>query len=136
MKPKPLATLREVSRYIASCLDRGEDFPDAALGDFIDDFRLRAKEVIEKERLVHEEPEKIATAGYRDVNAYLAAVAETLSREAGLVPPEWSEKSEYFLPEPWFAGKLENLKAILLVESPIPFRRRNLFVSENAMNRA
>jgi hypothetical protein len=136
MKGRTLTTLKEVTRDIAYCLERGENFPDAMLADFIDDFRLRTKDAAEKKALVFEEPGKIEVEGYRDANAYLAAVAETLSREAGLAPPDWSEKSEYFLPEPWFAGGLENLKVILLVESPIPFRRRNLFVSENAMSRA
>jgi hypothetical protein len=135
MNPKRLITLKEVSMAIAHKLNKGEGFPDSVLGDFIDDFRLRTKDSEEKAALVHEEPERVAVEGYRDVNAYLAAVAETLCREAGLTPPAWTEKSEYFLPEPWFAGGLENLKAILLVESPIPFRRRNLFVSENAMTR-
>lgn len=73
--------------------------------------------------------------GFRDVNAYLAAVVETLCRETALRPPLWTEKPEYFLVKPWFAGGLEDLKAILLVESPVPFRRRNLFVTENAMTR-
>ncbi|MBI5582718.1 MAG: hypothetical protein HY892_02745 [Deltaproteobacteria bacterium] len=135
MNLKRLTTLKEVSRIIGHTLGRGEDFPDAVLGDFVDDFRLRAKNSEEKATLVHEEPERVAVEGYRDVNAYLAGVAETLCREAGLTPPAWTEKSEYFLPEPWFAGGLENLKAILLVESPVPFRRRNLFVSQNAMTR-
>ena len=135
MNPKNLTTLREVSRIIAHKLNKGEGFPDSVLGDFLDDFRLRASGCEEKAALVNEEPERVEVEGYRDVNAYLAAVAETLCREAGLAPPAWTEKSDYFLPEPWFAGGLENLKAVLLVESPIPFRRRNLFVSENAMTR-
>ena len=63
-------------------------------------------------------------------------VVESLCREAGLVPPQWTEAPACFLQRPWFAGGLENLKAILLCESPVPFRRRNLFVSANALSRA
>jgi hypothetical protein len=71
------------------------------------------------------------------VNAYLAAVAETLCREAGLSPPAWTEEPGRFLRMPWFAGGgLESLKALLLAESPVAFRRRNLFVSANALARA
>jgi hypothetical protein len=128
-------TLRELSSKIRFHLDLGEKFPDHLLGDFIDDFRLRTKSLTEKFSLVAEEPEGIYRQGYEDINAYLAAVAETLCRETGLAPPRWTEKPDYFLAEPWFAGGLENLKAILLVESSVPFRRRNLFVSENAMTR-
>jgi hypothetical protein len=50
-------------------------------------------------------------------------------------PPNWVNKKEYFLSRPWFYGGLESIKAFLLVESPGPFRRRNIFVSENAMDR-
>lgn len=130
----PLISLRELSKKIKSEIS-GEKFPDYLLGDFIDDFRLRAKSREEKLALVEEKPELIQSEKFEDIDAYLAAVAEYLCREAGLPLPDWTESPEYFLHEPWFAGGLEDLKAILLVESPVPFRRRNLFVSANAMTR-
>ncbi len=130
----PLLSLREVRKKIKSEISGGK-FPDHFLGDFIDDFRHRAKSREEKLALVEEKPEPIQTKEFNDADAYLAAVAEYLCREAGLPPPAWTERPEYFLHEPWFAGGLESLKAILLVESPVPFRRRNLFVSANAMTR-
>lgn len=68
-------------------------------------------------------------------NAYWAAMAETLSIEANLPVPKWTRNPRTFLKYPWFAGGLENLKAILIAESPVPFRRRNLFVSANALSR-
>ncbi|MEW6186362.1 MAG: hypothetical protein AB1585_11565 [Thermodesulfobacteriota bacterium] len=129
-----LISLRELSRKIKSEISKG-NFPDQLLGDFLDDFRLRAKSREAKSALVKEKPESIQIEGFKDADAYLAAVAEYLCREAGLPPPTWTEEPEFFLHEPWFAGGLENLKAILLVESPVPFRRRNLFVSANAMTR-
>lgn len=129
-----LLSLKELSKKIKSEMAGGK-FPDHLLGDFMDDFRLRAKSREEKMALVKDKPERIQTEGFEDVDAYLAAVTETLCREAGISPPEWTERPEYFLHEPWFAGGLENLKAILLAESPVPFRRRNLFVSANAMTR-
>jgi hypothetical protein len=63
-------------------------------------------------------------------------VAETLCREVSLTPPAWTESPCCYLRRPWFAGGFETLKAILLAESPVPFRRRNLFVSANALSRA
>jgi len=129
-----LPTLRDLSLKINRILTH-DPFPDHLLGDFIDDFRLRAKSREEKMGMVQDEPESLGWDRHPDVRAYLAAVSEALCREAGLPPPDWTQKSDYFLKEPWFAGQLENLKAILLVESPIPFRRRNLFVSANALSR-
>ena len=129
-----LPTLWDLSQRINRILTH-DQFPDHLLGDFIDDFRLRAKSREEKMGMVQDEPESLGWERHPDIRAYLAAVTETLCREAGLTPPDWTQRPDYFLKEPWFAGHLENLKAILLVESPIPFRRRNLFVSANALSR-
>lgn len=43
---------------------------------------------------------------------------------------------ERFLRRAYFAGGLESLKAVLLVESPTPLRCRQTFVSANALSRA
>jgi hypothetical protein len=68
-------------------------------------------------------------------DAYLAAVAEHLALKYGLATPRWVEDPQRFLDKPFFAGGLESLKAILLVESPLAFRRRQIFVSANALSR-
>jgi len=52
-----------------------------------------------------------------------------------LAVPPWVDEPYRFLVKPFFAGGLENLKAILLVESPLAFRRRQIFVSANALSR-
>lgn len=69
-------------------------------------------------------------------DAYLAAVAEHLSLQYDLPVPEWSETVGFDLERPWFGTKLESIKPVLLAESPLAFRRRMLFVSENALHRA
>jgi hypothetical protein len=37
--------------------------------------------------------------------------------------------------DPWFVSGMENLKAITLVESPLHFRRRKIFVLGNFLSR-
>jgi hypothetical protein len=69
-------------------------------------------------------------------DAYLAAVAEHLALRFRLAVPRWVDDPARFPAEPFFAGGLETLKAILLVESPLAFRRRQIFVSANALARA
>jgi len=81
-----LSTLRELSRKIDNILSH-DPFPDHLLGDFIDDFRLRAKSREEKMGMVQDEPESLGWDRHPDVRAYLAAVSEALCREAGLPPP-------------------------------------------------
>ena len=129
-------TIVAISRMWNEAISKGEALPLWPLGDLVDDFRLRSGTAEEKLALVNEAPEWINSELHADCNAYLAAVAETLCREVSLMPPAWTESPCCYLHRPWFAGGLETLKAILLVESPVPFRRRNLFVSANALARA
>ncbi len=68
-------------------------------------------------------------------NAYFAASVEYLCLGNHIPIPEWVHQKKYFLKNPFFAGGLESLKAFLLVESPLSFRRRNIFVSENVLVR-
>lgn len=71
-------------------------------------------------------------------DAYLAAVAEKLSRDRGLdPPPAWVFAPERFLQDPWFAAAgMSGLRPLLLLESPVSFRRRNLFITANGLERA
>ena len=68
-------------------------------------------------------------------SAYLAGVVEELCRRDNIRIPEWVHEPRYFLKKPFFGGGIENLKSFLIVESPIGFRRRNIFVSENSIVR-
>jgi hypothetical protein len=128
-------SIRAISLEWNEAIRRGEPLTLWRLGDLVDDFRLRAANAGEKLALVREAPVWVDSSSQEDCNAYWAAMVETLCREAGLEPPEWTESPRCFLHRPWFAGAMENLKAILLAESPVAFRRRNLFVSSDAMAR-
>jgi hypothetical protein len=95
------------------------------LMDFVDDFRRdkNPAALAEPFESVHER-----------WDALLASTADCLCREAGLTPPRWLEEVPP-CKDPWFVSGLENLKAIALVESPLPFRRRKIFVMENFLSR-
>ncbi|MHB8544347.1 MAG: hypothetical protein ACYC9S_10165 [Leptospirales bacterium] len=69
-------------------------------------------------------------------DAYLAATAEYLAWHFCLKNPEWTQAPGRIMKEPWFATDIEGLKPLLAMESPAAFRRRNLFVSGNALSRA
>lgn len=68
--------------------------------------------------------------------AYVAAMVEELCFRNNIDSPGWVFDKKYRLKEPFFVGGLESLKAFLLVESPISFRRRNIFLSQNVLERA
>jgi hypothetical protein len=126
MTPK---TLAEVAIYAAE----GESF-DFCLRNFLDGFYARP----DADALFPEPPllaEKKPHFGPVE-DAYLAATAEWLAWKFDLQPPQWAFNPARSLRHPWFASQLAALRAVLLLESPAPFRSRNLFVSDNALSRA
>jgi hypothetical protein len=126
MRPK---TLAEVANLASS----GELF-DLCLANFLDEFyAYPALEALEQ--IPPLLAPKLGDIG-RVRDAYLAATAEELARKYNLVLPRWTEDESRKLHHPWFASTLASLRAVLIHESPPAFRSRNLFVSENALNRA
>lgn len=67
--------------------------------------------------------------------ALINSTACALAAEMGLPPPWWA-MNPLVLDEPWFVSGVENLKASALVESPVYFRRNNVFVLGNFLSRA
>jgi hypothetical protein len=64
------------------------------------------------------------------------AAGEHLARRWGLVIPPWTDDPSRFLKRPHFTTPLEDLKALLIVESPIAFRRRLIFTEAEPFRRA
>lgn len=126
-------SIRQISLDWSRDLRAGRQPFYGDLGNLLDDFRERCESAQERVSLICDTPE---STGQPETDAYLAALTESLCQEAGLRPPAWTQHESYYLKRPWFAGGLESLKAILLAESPAAFRRRNLFVSANALSRA
>ena len=123
------AGLAQVSEMAAS----GESF-NLCLKNFLDGFYF--KPTVEA---LQPEPPRLADKNPRFgeiEDAYLAATAEWLAWKYDLRPPSWIFDPNRALRRPWFASSLSALRAVLLIESPAPFRSRNLFVSENALTRA
>lgn len=95
------------------------------LMNFVDDFRATRDE-----RAI-EEP---FNARRDKMDALVASTAESLCDELNLNPPRWLESIPE-CKEPWFVSRFERLKAIAIVESPLRFRMRKIFVMENFLTR-
>lgn len=95
------------------------------LMDFVDDFRYY------KDPLALEKPFELTNERF---DALLASVAMYLCEELGIECPRWI-LAVPACKDPWFVSGLENLKAIALVESPLQFRLRKIFVLENFLSR-
>lgn len=122
-------TLAEVAQLTFN----GESF-NSCLANFLDEFY----DAPSPNRLSTEPNLLAPTLGDtgRVQDAYIAAVAEHLAYTNGFTIPAWVCNDNRKLHRPWFASKLSGLRAVLILESPPAFRARNIFVSENALNRA
>ncbi len=96
-----------------------------ALMDFVDDFRCY------KDEKMIAEPFEL---GDEEKDAVLAGVIETLCDELGIAIPLWLHDVPPCT-EPNFLSRMESLKAISIVESPIRLRLRNIFVLDNFLFR-
>ena len=65
----------------------------------------------------------------------LASTVESLCADSKVNIPEWCYGVRA-LKDPWFVAEVESLKAMALVESPVRFRKRNIFVLGNFLDRA
>ena len=63
-------------------------------------------------------------------------MAEHLARRWDVAIPGWIDEPQRFLKRPLFASPIEELKAMLLAQSPLAFRRRMIFVEHEPLRRA
>lgn len=96
-----------------------------ALMDFVDDFRRH------KDAAAIEGP---FIRGDEQIDAAFASVIESLCDELNVPVPAWLNEVPA-CKEPFFVAGLENLKATAIVETPLRFRIRKVFVLENFLTR-
>lgn len=121
-------TAAETLGLIASGLD-----PWLAVGQFVDDWR-RA-EVGRRPELCREPLPVVNDGEVARWAALLAASVEWLCAQDGLPLPGWTGRPEYRLPEPWFLYPGWRLRAWQLVETPAPFKMRNIFGGDRILSR-
>jgi hypothetical protein len=104
------------------------------LDEFLDEFYLAYPNHKTMQSMIVREPPLLHDLA---ADSYIGAVGEHLALRWGLEVPDWT-----YIPEragdkhPRFVPDLPTLRAILLVESPYAFRRRNIFTSEEPLQRA
>lgn len=107
-------------------LSSGESSWKLWLFNFVDAFREQ------------KDPSYISTPPAYDlsekVRALISSTVEALCEELKIAIPWWCLAINP-LAEPWFVAGIENLKTAALLESPIYFRKRNIFVLENFLAR-
>jgi hypothetical protein len=100
------------------------------LSEFLDEFYGHPER---RQAMIADEPAPLSDD--RE-HAVLGAVGEHLARRWGLAVPAWTNDTKRFLHEPYFTTPIENLKAMLLAQSPLAFRRRLIFTEAEPLRRA
>ncbi len=75
-------------------------------------------------------------SGDRRVDAAFAALGEYLARRDGWPAPAWVRDPELEAVPWWFVTALRGLHPRALVESPLSFRKRGVFITNGALKRA
>jgi hypothetical protein len=103
------------------------------LDEFLDAFYTEDDASL-RQAMIDGEPPRL---GLERLDAYLGAVGEHLARRWGLRIPPWADQPWREVAEPWFVGMMgKGLSGLLLVESPIAFRRRRIFTEAEPLRRA
>lgn len=120
-------TAAETLRLIADGVD-----PWLAFGQFLDDWQRTDRS---RRSSLAAEPLPEVSEEHRRWAALLAAAVEWLCVQDGLSIPAWTGRPEYRLPEPWFLYPGWRLRAWQLVETPAPFKLRNIFGGDRILSR-
>lgn len=80
--------------------------------------------------LIRRKPVATGIAAY---DAYLAGMAEAVALEMGWEIPAWTDDANRVLRTPYFGNAPGGMRIPLLAESPVPFRKRNIFVDAEAV---
>lgn len=103
-------------------------------GDFLDYFYNIDTSFEDRVRAITAEP-LFDRVSDKD-KAFIAASVHKLAIDYSLPRPEWIFDKQYFLKEPYFSNNAKGeLRLVLLAESPLPFRIRNIYTSENTLSR-
>ena len=118
-------TVRELLEYLSDQSDESQLYINA----FLDEFR--AAPPAARPAMIAAGPQRSGAS-----EGLVAAVVSALCREVDLEPPAWVARTVSPAPFFVFPARSFALRLRLMLESPPPFRSRNVFVPENYLARA
>lgn len=120
-------------RDISHLTSQNERSFEIHTGNFLDEFYRSSND--QRKKMVEKEPSYYPSLAPH-ILPFLAGMTEKLCNDYNLDCPAWIYRPQYYLKEPtfWMEAK-GDLRLVLLVESPIEFRLRNIFTSGNSLTR-
>ncbi|MCC7405657.1 MAG: hypothetical protein IT288_14760 [Bdellovibrionales bacterium] len=105
----------------------GEDSWKIHFMNFVDEFRR----TLDTRLIVLPPPRQLS----QRLQALLGSMVSYLCHESEIAAPKWAER---ILPlaDPWFVSESEALKPMMILETPLEFKRNLIFVGENFLDRA
>lgn len=120
-------TLADASPRVADAAD--EKIQWKLIWEFLEEYRWEPEE--RQLRLLQDEP---APVGDERWDALLAALAEHLSAQHDLAPPDWADGR--VLRQPWFPAPLKVQRVEALVQAPAAFRKHGVYLSARDLEAA
>jgi hypothetical protein len=125
-------TIAEVGVEVADCLAENDESSGRRLAfRFVEQFDKADQS--DRRRMVEIAP---LPTGDRRYDALLAALVEYCCVRHDMPSPAWVDDPSRFLEEWWFVSGIRSLHANAVVHSPISFKRRGVFITEDALTYA
>lgn len=122
------ASIAQLAPHLASTLSDSPQDVWRLVGEMLDDDR--GADDSEVRSSVEDPP---WPTGNAKADVLVAALGEYLCVRRGLVPPSWTQMMSEVVPWWFVAG--ERFAALALVESPMSFARRGVFITAGALER-
>lgn len=110
--------------------------PWVAIGDFLDDWNRGDHSA--RERLIREPLTTTDSEEFLRWAALIAAAVDWLAWNAEperITPAAWVNNEVFILPRPWFLYPGWRLRMHQLVDTPAPFKRRNIYGGDRILSR-
>lgn len=72
----------------------------------------------------------------KEIQSFVSSSVDYLSHNINVETPKWAMNKKYELEEPFFPSKLKGeIRTVMLIESPIEYKVRNIYVLGNILTR-
>jgi len=125
-----MLTIKQLTNLISKDIDQFEHYKSSFLDEFY------SSSTADQCAMIAEEPDPSYKNLPKRILPFLAGMVEKLCRDHDLTCPDWIFDNRYYLDKPnfWLDAR-GNLRLLLLAETPVEFKIRNVFTTANTLDR-